>query len=268
MREMVFEPLGLANSTYEQFLIKQWEKRTATAHPWKGIPLQGKHRVYPEMAAAGLWTTATYLAKVGVELLQVLNHKKIPTLLMRETIEAMLSPQLEDQKIGEGDYIGLGFFCSGKEGSFNFGHGGWDEGFIADMRFYKNLGKGAVIMINSNEGFTLKDELMRAIAIEYEWPEAMPEKKNVANIPSLSDYTGIYSSKAGTQFKVALDGEGLALQYQQQPPLPIFPASEAEFFTKALNTTIHFEKDEKARICSMTIKQEGNSINATRTAQE
>lgn len=152
MREMVFEPLRLTNSTYEQSLPEQWAKRTATAHPWKGIPLKGKHHVYPEMAAAGLWTTATDLAKVGMEMLQVLNQRKAPALLTKETIETMLYPQLEDQKIGENDFIGLGFFCGGKEESFNFGHGGWDEGFVTEMRFYKNLGKGAVILFNSNEG--------------------------------------------------------------------------------------------------------------------
>jgi CubicO group peptidase (beta-lactamase class C family) len=265
MREMVFGPLGLANSTYEQSLPEQWAKRAATAHPSKGIPLRGKHHVYPEMAAAGLWTTPTDLARVGVEFLQVLNQREVPALLTKETMETMLSPQLEGQKMGEGDYVGLGFFCSGKEDGFNFGHGGWDEGFIADMRFYKNLGKGAVIMINSNEGYPLKDELMHAIAIEYEWPEAIPERKPV-DIPNLSDYTGTYSSKAGTQFKVTLDGEGLVLQYRQQPPLRIFPSSESEFFTKALNAVILFEKDENARICSMTIKQDGNEIKATRAS--
>jgi hypothetical protein len=54
------------------------------------------------------------------------------------------------------------------------------------------------------------------------------------------------------------------LQYQQQPPLPIFPASEAEFFTHALNTTIHYEKDGNARIYSLTITQEGKTIKAER----
>ena len=264
MREIVFEPLGLSDSTYEQFLLQGWAKRTATAHPWKGIPLKGKHHLYPEMAAAGLWTIATDLAKVGVELLQVLHQKKEPALLTKETIEMMLHPQLEDQKIGDSDFVGLGFFCTGKEDRFYFGHGGWDEGFVATIRFYKNLGKGAVVMINSNEGFPLIDELLHATAIEYDWPEAVPEQKKAALISNPGDYTGIYTAKAGTQFKVTLDGESLLLQYQQQTPLPIFPASEAEFFTHALNTTIRFEKDGDARICSLTITQDGKTIKAER----
>jgi hypothetical protein len=63
------------------------------------------------MAAAGLWTTATDVAKMGIELLKVLNHKKASTLFAEETIEAMLQPQLDYQKVGENDFVGLGFFC-------------------------------------------------------------------------------------------------------------------------------------------------------------
>jgi len=85
MRELVLDPLGLTNSTYEQPLPKSWVKRAATGHPWKGIPLKGKFHTYPEMAAAGLWITATDLATIGVELLKVLHARNAPTLLTKET---------------------------------------------------------------------------------------------------------------------------------------------------------------------------------------
>lgn len=178
MRELVLDPLGLTNSTYEQPLPKYWNKRASTAHPWKGIPLKGKFHIYPEMAAAGLWTTATDLAKVGIELLQVLHARKAHTLLTPEAIETMLHPQLDYQKVGEGEFVGLGFFGNGKEEGFYFGHGGWDEGFVALMRFYKDLGKGAVVMINSNEGFPLLDELMRALAKNMSGPMPYLKRKH------------------------------------------------------------------------------------------
>ncbi len=64
MRELVLEPLGMTHSTYEQPLPKSWVKRAATGHSWKGIPVIGKFHTYPEMAAAGLWTTAGDLAEI------------------------------------------------------------------------------------------------------------------------------------------------------------------------------------------------------------
>ena len=268
MRELVLEPLGLINSTYEQPLPKRWAKRAATAHPWKGIPLKGKFHTYPEMAAAGLWTTATDLAKVGVELQKVLHDRKAQALLTKETIETMLRPQLDHQKVGEGEFVGLGFFCNGKEEGFHFGHGGWDEGFVAQMRVYKNLGKGAVIMLNSNQGHPLLDEIMRAIAKEYDWPDSLPKEKVVVSLAHIRDYAGVYSSKAGTQFRVSVRGDNLMFQYGQQPPLPIFPSSDVEFFTKAVNTNIRFEKDNKACVVSLTVTQEGNQIKADKQVTE
>jgi CubicO group peptidase (beta-lactamase class C family) len=266
MNELVLQPLGLTNSTYEQPLPKRWAKRVATAYPWKGIPLKGKFHTYPEMAAAGLWTTATDLAKVGVELLQVLHARKGHTLLVKETIESMLRPQLDHQKIGESEFVGLGFFCNGKDDAFYFGHGGWDEGFVAQMRFYKNIGKGAVVMLNSNEGFPLLDEIMRALGEAYEWPEALPKEKTAVRLANLHDYAGFYATKTGTQFRVGVTGDNLIFQYGQQPPLPIFASSEAEFFTPALNVDIRFDKDDKAGIVALTVSQEGNQIKADKKA--
>ena len=266
MHELVLEPLGLNNSTYEQSLPKRWLKRAATAHPWKGIPLKGKFHRYPEMAAAGLWTTATDLAKVGVELLKVLHDIKKPALLTKESIESMLCPQLNNQKVGDGDFVGLGFFCSGKDDGFYFGHGGVNKGFVAGMRIYKNLGKGVVFMINSNEGHLL-DEIMRAVAQEYDWPDALPKEKTAVSLANIRDYTGLYLSETGAQFRVTVAEDCLMLQYGQQSPLPIFPSSATEFFAKAINMDTHFDKDDKDDVVSLTISQDGNQIKAVKEGQ-
>jgi CubicO group peptidase (beta-lactamase class C family) len=268
MRELVLEPLGMTHSTFEQPLPKRWTKSAATAHPRKGIPLKGKFHTYPEMAAAGLWTTTTDLAKMGVELLKVLNGKKAPSLLTKETLEAMLLPQLEGQKLGEGEYCGLGFFCSGKEDGFSFGHSGGDEGFVALMQLYKNIGKGAVAMVNSNEGYPLLDEIFRAVAVEYGWPNALPGEKAAISLPNLSDYVGLYLSETGMRFQVSVMDDYLRLHFGEQPSLPIFPSAELEFFTKAINADIRFEKDDEGRIVRLKLSQEGNQIKADKQASK
>lgn len=145
MQELVFEPLEMNNSTYEQPLPSDWAVSSATAHPWKGIPLLGRHHLYPEMAAAGLWTTATDLAKASVELLKVLDDRKQPALLAKETIISMLRPQLLDKEGLETGFYGLGFDCQGEDESFYFEHDGWNEGFVALLRVYKNIGKGSTL---------------------------------------------------------------------------------------------------------------------------
>jgi CubicO group peptidase (beta-lactamase class C family) len=263
MRTLVFEPLGLANSTYQQPLPSDWTARAATAHPWKDIPLNGRHHVYPEMAAAGLWTTPTDLATIGVELLRAI-HGKSDSFLSSATIGQMLQPQLKHQKVGEGEYVGLGFFCVGKDDSFIFGHGGWDEGFVALMRIYKNIGKGAVVMLNSNEGFPLLEEIMRAIGQEYGWPEIFPAEKVVVDLPMADSYAGRYTTETGVEFTITNLDRAIALQFAQQPALPLLPTSELDFFAKALNTSVAFKKNTAGHITGLTVRQGDNTIEAKR----
>ena len=73
MRELVLEPAGMSNSTFEQPLPAAIAERAAFGHPWNGVPVAGGWHVYPEMAAAGLWTTAGDLARLGAELMRTLN---------------------------------------------------------------------------------------------------------------------------------------------------------------------------------------------------
>ena len=149
MKLLVFEPLGMNNSTFENPLPADLHAMAAVAHPWKSVALKGKYPVYPEMAAAGLWTTAEDLAKFGIALKKSLSGTDA-SYLDKSTLETMLSPQLAKDKEAS-DYDGLGFFCSGEGDAAVFEHGGWDEGFIADLTLYRSSGKGAVVMINSNE---------------------------------------------------------------------------------------------------------------------
>lgn len=263
MRALVFEPLGLADSTYQQPLPSDWAARAATAHPWKGIPLNGGHHIYPEMAAAGLWTTPTDLAHIGVELLRAL-HGKSDSLLSAATIGQMLQPQLKHQQAGEEEYAGLGFFCKGKGDSFCFWHNGWDEGFVAMMRIYKNIGKGAVVMLNSNEGFPLLGEILRAIGQEYNWPEPLPTAKATVDLPIADRYAGRYATESGVEFNVDSRDRAIGLQFAQQPALPLLPTSELDFFSAALNTSATFEKNAEGRIVGLTVSQAGNTFKAKR----
>ena len=53
MRDLILDPLGMADSTFEQPLPAPMAARAAVAHPLNGQPLAGGANIYPEMAAAG-----------------------------------------------------------------------------------------------------------------------------------------------------------------------------------------------------------------------
>ncbi|MDF5709595.1 MAG: serine hydrolase [Nostoc sp. S4] len=265
MRELVLEPLGMTNSTYQQPLPNDWLKRAATTHSFSGVPLVGRPHVYPEMAAAGLWTTPSDLARVGVELLRVL-HGSPPTIWSKQTIQEMLRPQQPEEKqganesfvgLGNGLFVGLGFFAGGGVGDgFYFFHSGRNEGFVSLMRIYPHIGKGAIVMLNSHE-IDLLPEVMRAIALEYDWPDVFEQEIPIITLAQVDLYSGLYFTKSGLQFKVMNHDGNLFIQCGQQPPLQFFPKSELEFFAKAVNTSIFFETDDTGKISAMTLSQAG-----------
>ncbi len=236
-RQELFTPLRLKHSTYMQPLPDSLEKIASTAFPYKGVPIVGRYHVYPEMAAAGLWTNPSELATLAIEVQKALKGES--SFYKKETIEEMLTPQ----KVA--DHIGIGFFLSSKGDSARFGHGGWDEGFVTDFVAYKYLGKGAIIMVNSNEGVELLGEIMRAIAIEYQWPDYLPKTQTAAPLSAeeIKKLKGNYLSEAGQEIKLEEANGALTLTYQHQNPIPLIKSTENKFYDKQFNFLISFDND-------------------------
>jgi CubicO group peptidase (beta-lactamase class C family) len=162
-QETVLGPLKMTHSTFDQPLPKALEANAATAHDSKGEPIKGKYHTYPEMTAAGLWTTPSDLAKVVIEL-QTGGHVLKPA-TQREMLTKVL-----------GDY-GLGLGLGETDGQKHFSHGGSNEGFRCMMFGYLTGGRGAVVMTNGDRGEPLADEILRSIAIEYDWPDYKPKRQ-------------------------------------------------------------------------------------------
>jgi len=252
MRKLVFDPLGMADSTYAQPLPPDWAQAAAAAHPLKGRPLLGRWHVYPEMAAAGLWTTPSDLARAGIEVQRAL---RIDTaFLSAKMAQAMLTPSVA------GGEVGLGFFLEGEGAAVRFGHGGWDEGFVAKMVFYKDRGQGAVVMLNSN-GFALLDEILRAVAHEYSWPGYLPEDMaaTVAG-DALDGYAGSYEARA-FECRVAREGDHLILALANQPALELRPTTANSFRAIDVNAEIVFNMADGV-VKSLTLTQDGKGTTA------
>lgn len=162
MREFVLDPLGMTHSVYAAPLPADKQQIAATAHN-KDVPVSGKWHVYPELAAAAMWTTPTDLATAAIAL-QNVKAGKADVVLDKAGIEEMWAKPAPDSPCG------LGFFISGKEGALRFEHGGGNEGFTCFLVAYQDLGLGAAIMTNSSNGPRIYSELLDAIARAYEWP--------------------------------------------------------------------------------------------------
>ena len=81
----------MTNSTYEQPLPAARAKQAARAHNGVGRGETARWHVYPEGAAAGLWTTATDLAKFAIEVQNTLAGRS-SRVLSRGTMQEMVTP--------------------------------------------------------------------------------------------------------------------------------------------------------------------------------
>jgi len=158
----VLEPCAMTNSTFVQPLQISDAPNAAHAHgggsrvPW---------HVYPEQAAAGLWTTPTDLAKFTIAVQKSLRGDK-DSILPQDMALAMVTPT----KVG-GDY-GLGFSENGK--GLYFMHGGVDWGFVSLLLAHKTKGYGVAIMTNGKSGGHITSELLMRVADAYNWERSTP----------------------------------------------------------------------------------------------
>jgi CubicO group peptidase (beta-lactamase class C family) len=262
MREVVFGPLEMHDSTFEQPLPASMAPRAATGHPYKGVPLPGRFHVYPELAAAGLWTTPTDLARVGIELMRAASGRP-SMLLSRDTAEAMLQPQLADS--GAGYRSALGFFLRGDGDARLFYHPGWNEGFVAHAQFFPATGQGHAVMLNSNEGNDLMFDIGHALHREFGWPGDLPAEKTPVEGEAPERFSGEYATQAGLVIRaIVLDGS-LHIQVGSQPLLPLHASAPLEFFARAVNTTIVFRQDEAGAVRGLALAQAGQTFEAERS---
>lgn len=161
-REWVLDPIGMKNSTYEQPLPAAKEKQAARAHGRTGVRSGGDPwHVYPEHAAAGLWTTPTDLATFLIEVQKTLAGQSTRVLSRASALE-MVTP------VGVGPFA-VGFQV-GKEGEgWYFSHGGSNWGFQCVAVAHRIKGYGLVIMTNSDSGGALMQALRLRIQQTYRW---------------------------------------------------------------------------------------------------
>jgi CubicO group peptidase (beta-lactamase class C family) len=160
-REWVLDPIGMTNSTYEQPLPSSREKQAARAHGRTGARMGDPWHVYPEQAAAGLWTTPTDLAKFAIEV-QLSLLGKSNRVLSQTTVREMVTP------VGVGPFA-VGFQIEKDGEGWYFAHGGSNWGFQCNLVAHRVNGYGAAIMTNGDGGGALIGKLMQLIEREYAW---------------------------------------------------------------------------------------------------
>ncbi|UDL89795.1 serine hydrolase [Mesorhizobium sp. PAMC28654] len=253
--DTVLRPFGMTHSSFLQPL-PVGETSAATPYLADGAPVPGGPHIYPELAAAGLWTTPTDLAHFALALLDAWRGRANPV-LSQSMASQMLTP-------GLGDY-GLGPVVSGSPPNRRFSHGGVDEGFVSFMVAYET-GDGAVVMTNGERGGDLAGEIMRSIAAEYHWPngQAVLRKRTTVDPKLLDRFVGNYQLSPRFFIQISREGDHLFSQATGQGKYEIFPESDRDFFLTEVDVVITFETDGQADATRLILHQDGTDHPARR----
>ena len=261
-QETVLGPLNMTNSTYQQPLPEDIRKKAATGYRPDGKAVIGKIHVYPEMAAAGLWTTPTDLAKFAIET-QLSLAGKSNKVLSKEMTAKMVTPFIPS------DPVGLGFFSEKHGAATYFGHGGADEGFRAQLLVHRDKGYGAVVMVNSDNG-QIMNEIIRAIAQEYQWEDFLPAPREVVSVDSakLKEYAGRFMVNPDRVLTITTSGGKLYAEPTASPKFELVPVAENEFLRRDSDITYAFMKGDGGSIDKIRLKFQDQGGEAPRIGSD
>ncbi len=249
MEELVLGPLEMSNSTYSQPLPPEKLKMAATGYLPNGTMTDGKRHTYPEMAAAGLWTTATDLAKFAIDIqLSIKGERNL--VLSQEMASKFTSPFIED-------FVGLGIFLENKKDDIYFNHSGWDEGFSSYMVAHRDKGHGVVILTNSNHPAFI-DELVRAVARVYNWSNYLAPVYEPQEISAqkFEEVVGRYKYDDNEVATIYREDDALYMKYLFQDPERLYRISDKDFIRKERTAKVRFAINPDNEVLYLTFPNE------------
>lgn len=197
MKKEILVPLKMTNSTFNQFPVKS----RSLAYNNLGKSYEGGWFVMPELAPAGLWTTASDLAKFCLAVQKSFKGINDSYLSQKMTAE-MLKPV---------NNWGLGVGLKGEGKSAFFFHGGKNPGFNNVMVDLFNQELGIVVMTNGEQGGTLRDEIVRSFANYYNvrlQPPPRYIKSMMLNKSEVEEFLGKYQWKENYYLELSIDKAG------------------------------------------------------------
>lgn len=261
MDELVLKPLEMRNSTYNQPLTNEQLPLAATGYLPDGSMTKGKRHTYPEMAAAGLWTTSEDLAKFTVNIQRTLKEGN-KVVLSQSMTSNMLTPFVEE-------FTGLGIFINKMKDEVYFGHGGWDEGFSSELIAHKDKGYGVVVLTNANHPEFIS-ELIRSVALTYKWDEFVPVYSQLTlDSTLLEDIIGRYPINGNRIIEVIQTNDKLYSQELGEKSTELIKISDSTFVRRESRRLIQFKPNTQKDSLNMLILNENDgSIISTSTRMQ
>jgi CubicO group peptidase (beta-lactamase class C family) len=248
-QQILFDQLGMKNSTFEQPVPSKFSKQSSWAYSsaswFKGMPY-----VYPQQAAAGLYTTPTDLAKFFIDIQKsYLGKGKV---LSQFITRQMLSPQ---QNVSDGSYkeqIGIGPFLIQRTDNKDpdgvyFEFTGVNAGFLAYGVGSVTKGNGVIIMLNSGDDVNgLGKEIRRSVAKAYNWTNFLPNELQPMSLPDgvLDEFVGRYRMATDEVLYLRKEKNYLVEKINEGNDIYCFPISKDTIIFSDYNIKGFFVRDD------------------------
>jgi len=240
MQKAVFQPAKMNHSSYAFTPEEDQQRHTACGHDFNGESVLNCGRIYPELAAAWLWSTPTDLAHLGLAMIDAAHGRK-GALLSAERMREMLTPN--------NHRMGLGAGAHGEGQNLHFDHSGWTHGFRSYFVVYPYLGKGIVVMANANGGHELINEVVRSAALTYQWPDFKVPEKTLAKLSDaqLEAMAGEYLvGSYGFSLQVSRAENYLQIDTPRGSRYSFYPISERQFIALEDGSLLSFSTDDSS----------------------
>lgn len=146
MEMHIFKPLNMKNSTGK--LLYEGK------HKYKLAAMDGLYRMYPETAAAGVWTSPNDLALLALDIMNGYNNDE-SKILKQSTIHMITKGEHPEWQKIYANY-GLGMFIHEMNGKKLFAHGGANYGYKMDFYCVPDKKYIEIVMVNHNPKYFKK----------------------------------------------------------------------------------------------------------------
>lgn len=248
MWKNVLKPMGMKNSFYTQPPQRSKQNLLASGYYKDGKEVIGNYHIYPEQAAAGLWTNPTDLAHYIIET-QLALQGKSNKVLSQEMTKIRLTPYVDNS-------AALGVFIIKRGEQTYFQHSGADEGFVAQYYGSMEGGNGVVVMVNSDNGI-ITEEILNSVATVYGWKGFYNpiQRPKIITVPEniLKAYVGEYKRKVEDKFyiRISLTNGKLIYSEPDWDGFELFAGAENDFFSRENPVGITFNKDAAGKIIEL-----------------
>lgn len=157
MRQLVLDPLGMADSGFEPSFPATRGDAAAHGHLASGRGYEQGWRVGPSLAAGGLWTTPGDVALVAAE---------IRAALATGTGRVLTGPSADELFHGLAEGYGLGTVVKTIDGSTWFGHPGDAPGYRSLYAVHVDSGAGLIAFANGDAATALFEDMLAELGLD------------------------------------------------------------------------------------------------------